>query len=120
LRPLGGSVQKICNKGPDLSLSDGSKLELKAATDLDWIYILRGLEYDAPCLFSGDGNGGESLSRNDHDDFEVIGCEFFSDGAGQWIVGLLSPRQSQEKMLYGAYLLGVTETRQPRQHLRRL
>jgi hypothetical protein len=25
-----------------------------------------------------------------------------------------------EKMLYGAYLLGVTETRQPRRHSRRL
>jgi hypothetical protein len=91
---LGKRVQEIRNKGADLLLSAGTELELKAATDLNWIYILNGLEYGAPCLFLGDGSGNESFPTNDPDDFEVIGCEVFSDGAGQWIVGLLSPRQS--------------------------
>jgi hypothetical protein len=89
---LGERVQKICNKGADLLLSDGTELELKAATDLNWIYILNGLDYGAPCLFLGDGSGNTRFLTTDHDDFEVIGCEIFSDGAGQWIFGLLSPR----------------------------
>jgi hypothetical protein len=89
---LGERVRAIRGKGPDMLLSDGTELELKAATDLNLIYILSGLEYGAPCLFLGDGDRNESFPTNDLDDFEVIGCEVFSDGTGQWIVGLLNPR----------------------------
>jgi hypothetical protein len=65
-------------------LSDGTELELKAGVDLNWISILSGLECGAPCLFLGDGNVNESFPTSDLDDFEVIGYEVFSDGAGQW------------------------------------
>ena len=96
---LGERVRKLCNEGPDLLLDDGTDagtgLELKAATNFDRAYFLQPLKkYGAPCLFLGDGSRKKSFPTSDHDDFEVIGCEVFSDGAGQWIVGLLSPRQS--------------------------
>ena len=91
---LGEIVQEVRGKGADMLLSDGTELELKAATDLNLIYILNGLDYGVPCLFLGDGTRYKSFPTSDHDDFEVIGCEVFSDGAGQWIVGLLSPCQS--------------------------
>jgi hypothetical protein len=31
-----------------------------------------------------DGTRYKSFPKRDHDDFEVIGYEVFSDGAGQW------------------------------------
>ena len=95
---LGERVRKLSNEGPDLLLDDGTagtRLEFKAGTNFDRGYFLQPLtKYGAPCLFVGDGTRHESLRRGNHDDFEVIGYEFFSDGATQWVVGLVSPRQS--------------------------
>lgn len=104
---LGERVRKLCNDGPDLLLNDGTeagtRLELKAATDFNRTYILEPLTtYGAPCLFLGDGSRFKSGSeaalflKEYRDDFETIGCEVFSDGAGQWVVGLVIPRRSQD------------------------
>jgi hypothetical protein len=96
---LGEKVLAICNKGPDLWLNGGTdagtRLELKAATDFNRNYLIQPLKkekYGAPCLFLGDGTGRNGFPTSDHDDFEVIGCEVFSDGAGLWVVGLVGPR----------------------------
>jgi hypothetical protein len=105
---LGERVRKLCNEGPDLLLDDGTdagtKLELKAATDFNRRYLLEPLrKFGAPCLFLGDGSRFKSGSeaalflKNERDDFEVIGCEVFFDGQGQWIVGLVSPGRSQNQ-----------------------
>jgi hypothetical protein len=48
-------------------------------------------------LFLGDGSRHKSFPTRDHDDFEVIGYEVFSDRAGQWVVGLVSPGRSQDQ-----------------------
>jgi hypothetical protein len=98
---LGERVRKLCNEGLDLLLDDGTDagtgLELKAATDFNRAYFLEPLtKYGIPCLFLGDGSRHERFPTSDHDDFEVIGYEVFSDGEGQWVVGLVNPRQSQD------------------------
>jgi hypothetical protein len=95
-------VRKLCNDGPDLLLNDGTdagtRLELKAATDFNRTYILEPLTtYDVPCLFLVDGSRYKSFPTSDHDDFEVIGYEVFSDGEGQWVVGLVSPGRLQNQ-----------------------
>ena len=95
-------MRKICREGPDLLLDDGSDvgtlLKLKAATDFNKGYFLAPLrKYGVSCLFLGDGTRYKSFPASDHDDFEVIGYEVFSDGAGQWVVGLVSPRRSQDQ-----------------------
>jgi hypothetical protein len=100
---LGERVRKLCNEGPDLLLDDGTDagtgLELKAATDFNRAYFLEPLtKYGIPCLFLGDGSRHESFPTSDHDDFEVIGYEVFSDGEGQWVVGLVSPRPSHTRL----------------------
>jgi hypothetical protein len=95
---LGERVLAICNKDPDLLLSDRTGLELKAATDFNRGYFLEPLKkYRAPCLFLGDGSRHKSFPTSGDDDFEVIGYEVFSDGAGQWAVGLVSPGRSQDQ-----------------------
>jgi hypothetical protein len=101
---LGKRVRKLCAKGPDLLLDDGSDvgtpLELKAATDFNRAYFLEPLKkYGVPCLFLGDGTRHKRFPASDHDDFEVIGYEVFSDGEEQWVVGLVSPRRSQDHPL---------------------
>jgi hypothetical protein len=79
----------------------GTSLELKAATNFSTPYFLEPLKkkkkYGVPCLFLADGTKHEKFPTSDHDDFEVIGYEVFSDGAGQWVVGLVSPRRSQDQ-----------------------
>lgn len=45
-------IHKVCNKGPDLKLKDNSFLELKAAADLNYEYIIKGSNI-CPCLFLG-------------------------------------------------------------------
>jgi hypothetical protein len=95
---IGARVLAVCNNGPDLLLSDGIGLELKAATDFNRGYFLEPLKkYRAPCLFLGDGSRHKSFPTSDHDDFEVIAYEVLSDGAGQWAVGLVSPGRSQDQ-----------------------
>ena len=95
-------MRKLCNDGPDLLLNDGTdagtRLELKAATDFNRTYILEPLTtHDVPCLFLVDGSRYKSFPTRDHDDFEVIGYEVFSDGEGQWVVGLVSPGRLQNQ-----------------------
>ncbi len=45
-------VNKICNRGADLLLDNGDFLELKAAADLNFTYILQGIK-ETHCLFLG-------------------------------------------------------------------
>ena len=99
---LGERVRKLCTKGFDLLLDDGTDagtgLELKAATDFNIISFLDPLQkYGVPCLFLGDGTLYKSFPTSGYDDFEVIGYEVFSDGAEQWVLGLVSPGRSQDQ-----------------------
>jgi len=95
---LGDKVRALQNKGPDLLLEDGTKkgmgLELKASTNFARTYYLEPLyKYRVPCLFlSGDGTGRTGFPTTDQDDFEVVDCKVFSDGLGEWIIGLVKPR----------------------------
>ena len=90
---LGNKVKALRNKGPDLEFEDGTKVELKAATDFNKAYfILEPIrKYGVPCLFLGDGTGQTGFTPASSDDFEVVGCEVFSDG--EWIIGLVKPRR---------------------------
>jgi len=88
---LGNKVKALRNKGPDLEFEDGTKVELKAATDFNKSYfILEPIrKYGVPCLFLGDGTGLPEFTPASSDDFEVVGWEVFSDG--EWIIGLVKP-----------------------------
>ncbi len=89
---LGNKVKAIRNRGPDLEFEDGTKIELKAATDFNMSWFLQPIsKYGVPCLFLGDGTGRTGLTAASSDDFEVVGCEVLSDG--EWIIGLVKPRR---------------------------
>jgi len=49
-------IEKICNKGADLKLSNNDYLVLKAATDFNFTYIINGIK-NYPCLFLGKPRG---------------------------------------------------------------
>ena len=89
---LGNRVKAIHNRGPDLEFEDGTKVELKAATNFHSAWLLQPIsKYGVPCLFLGDGTGRTALTAASSDDFEVVGCDVFSDG--EWIIGLVKPRR---------------------------
>jgi|LSQX01.2.fsa_nt_gb hypothetical protein len=50
---------RICNRGADLKLKNGEYLELKAAANLNFNYILDGAK-NHPCLFLGKPRGQNS------------------------------------------------------------
>ncbi|MCD6416903.1 MAG: hypothetical protein J7M08_09450 [Planctomycetes bacterium] len=92
---LDKKVKAIHNKGPDLEFEDGTKLELKAATNFDRGWFLEPLrKYRAPCLFLGNAPGLSRLTATDSGEFEVVGSDVFPDGfGGEWIIGLVKPRR---------------------------
>jgi len=90
---LGDRVEALKNKGPDLLLKDGTKVELKAGTNFSRAWFVEPIrKYDVPCLFLGDGTGQTEFPITSRDDFEVVGCQVFSDGSGEWMISLLKPR----------------------------
>lgn len=89
---LGDRVQALQNKGPDLLLSTGDQVELKAATDLNPPYLRDGaVKYGTPCLFLGDARDPARIGQLSDSGVRLVAYEVFSDGANAWVVGLLAP-----------------------------
>ena len=90
---LGERVSKLNNKGPDLTLKDQTKIEIKAATNFakSWCVIDPIKKYGFPVLFLADGSDTEKFTDAD-DAFEVIGCEVVFDGANSWLLGMAKPK----------------------------
>jgi len=87
---LASLVQRVCNNGPDLLLTDGTRVELKAGCGLDAAYIRKGaLTHGVPCLFLGYGG---NLALLDQSDVELMYSSEFTDGHDNWVVGLIRPR----------------------------
>ncbi|MDP3097083.1 MAG: hypothetical protein Q8M86_03975 [Syntrophales bacterium] len=88
---LADMVQTVCNKGPDLLLSDGTEVELKAGCGLDAARIRNGaLAHGVPCLFLGYGG---NLTLLNTADVELVQSAELSDGHDNWVVGLIRPRR---------------------------
>lgn len=49
-------IERISNKGADIKMIDGTELELKAAKDLNFGYLVNGAK-NCPCLFLGKPRG---------------------------------------------------------------
>ena len=92
-----GEKTFVNNKGPDLTLEDGTKIEIKAATNFTkyWCvsHPLRTYEYSIPVLFLAGGASPEKLKRAKDDSFEIVACEVVSDDANDWLLGLVKPRE---------------------------
>ena len=96
-------VADFYGKGADLKLSNGQRIELKAATDFNPRHIVKdGAEkHKAPCLFLADGRDDEprskKLRKNRIQRFEKLHAKLVDEqkldcGNGcKWIVGLVRP-----------------------------
>lgn len=89
---LGGRVISLNNKGPDLTLEDQTKIEIKAATNYgNWFVIDPIKKYGSPVLFLADGSGVIEFKKRANA-YEVIGCEVFSDSTNNWLLGMAKPK----------------------------
>lgn len=89
---LGQKIEALQNKGPDLLLRTGDKIQLKAATDLNIQYIREGAtKYGTPCIFLGDGDDGERIERISGGGVKLVDRQVLSDGVNQWVVGIVAP-----------------------------
>jgi len=91
---LSGMVQSINNEGPDLTLTDGTQIELKGTTDFNPNYIRDGcVSDDVPCvlcLFLADGSNPKRVNEIEDERVKVI-YRRINDGSNDWIVGLAVP-----------------------------
>lgn len=89
---LEGKVEAVQNKGPDLKLKDDTKLELKAATDLNPSWFLPGLKYYCPCIFLGCARDPKKIkSMKDRLGDKLIGYEELGGEKGTWVIGIIQP-----------------------------
>lgn len=89
---LGQKVAALQNKGPDILLSTGEQIELKAATDLNPQYIREGAtKYNTPCIFLGDGRDPKRISQIAGEGVRLVAYDVFSDGANEWVVAMVAP-----------------------------
>jgi hypothetical protein len=92
---LGNIVKSLHNKGPDLLLTDGTQIEIKAATDFHKGFFVDPIrKYGTPSLFLGDGTDPTELTSCAEPDIDIVGFEVFSDGKNNWLLGLVRPRVS--------------------------
>ena len=91
---LNDIMKSINNNGADITLRDDRKIELKAATDLNVNYIIKGATYyNSLCLFLGDGNNEKSIEKiRNCKGIETIGVEIFEVDNEKWVVGLIKPK----------------------------
>ena len=88
------AVKELKNKGPDLLLESGIKIELKGATDFN----INGLrnetkKHDTFLLFLQNGSDKSKIKKlESYDDVELLRYDYFSDGKNEWIIGLIKPR----------------------------
>ena len=92
---LGNKIIKLQNKGPDLLFTEDTQIEIKAATDFNLTYLRDGaLKYNSPCLFLGDGSDKSRINQLANGQIELIGYDVFSDGASDWVIGIIIPSKS--------------------------
>ena len=89
-----GEKTLVNNKGPDLTLEDGTQIEIKAATNFNkkWSVTDPILKYNTPVLFLAGRASPEKLRRVEDDAFEIVACEGFSDGKNDWLLGMVKPK----------------------------
>lgn len=92
LDEIGEQVVSLNNKGPDMTLTGGLQIELKAATDFNPSYLRDGsLKDSAPCLFLGSGENASNIDRlKAMNQIRVIGLEY-ARGIHTWAVGCIVP-----------------------------
>ena len=88
-----GEKTKVNNKGPDLTLEDGTNVEIKAATDFSksWCITKPLQKYVKPVLFLAGKASPEKLAKFKDDSFEIVAYEVVSDGANDWLLGMVKP-----------------------------
>jgi hypothetical protein len=92
---LGDLVKAVNNKGPDLRLEGGDRIELKGATDFWLDNIEQGAtRYGVPCLFLADGSQTARMDTlsDSESEVELVASTLFSDGKNQWVIGMIIPR----------------------------
>ena len=89
---LGEQVTSLNNRGPDMTLTDGLHIELKAATDFNPSYYRDGaLKDGVPCLFLGNGENERNMNRlKSMKQIRIIGFHCFS-GLHSWAIGCIVP-----------------------------
>lgn len=89
---LGEIVLSLNNKGPDLTLTDGQQIELKAATDFNPTYFCDGsLKYNVPCLFLGDGGAKQNINRLvAMENIRLVSIKLLH-GVNTWAIGCIVP-----------------------------
>ena len=89
---LGKKVRALQNKGPDILLSTGERIELKAATDFNPRYLRDGsTKYNTPCIFLADGRDRARIKEIGGNGVELVAHEVFSDGVNEWVIGVIAP-----------------------------
>ena len=89
---LSGMVRSVNNRGPDLTLTNGTKIELKGMTNFDAVSIQNGCaNYGVPCLFLADGSNQERVNEIENEEVRVIASRIIREESGNWIVGLAKP-----------------------------
>ena len=98
---LGENILKVQNKGADLLLKNGLEIELKGAVDFNISYIKSGaLKYNSPCLFLGNCKDKNKIKRLESDnEIEMIGYEIINDGVNNWIIGMIQPSMTEQKII---------------------
>lgn len=96
---LGEKVALVHNKGPDLTLEDGTNIEIKAATNFakSWCVTEPLRKYGKPVLFLAGRANPEKLTRGKDDSFEIVACEGVSDGTNDWLLGMVKPRAQKSE-----------------------
>jgi len=91
---LGDKVTSLNNVGPDLTLEDQTRIEIKAATNFDksWCVIDPLRKYGTPILFLADGTNPAKFTSGVDDAFEIVGRQIISDGINNWLLGMVRPR----------------------------
>lgn len=94
---LGEKIVRLRNKGPDLQIKirdhPSFDVELKAATDLNAVYIRQGsTKYNVPCMFLGNGGNPQKIAHLATGGIvRLLAYEVFSDGMNTWVVGIVTP-----------------------------
>ena len=99
LKALGEKVIALKNKGPDIILTEGLQIELKAATDFNPSYLRDGaLKDKVPCIFLGSGERNSNIERlKSMSQIQVIDIIVFR-GIHKWAVGCIIPKVFMHKI----------------------
>ena len=90
---LGDRVKSLNNKGPDLTLADGTEVELKAATNFQGSWCVAGtLKYGVASLFLADGANRTERISPENANLEIVARHVLSDGENDWLLGMVKPR----------------------------